>query len=137
MLRTFAIALMSCCSLATAALSPAIPQTPEELTSRFDKAMDAANTRVDAIIAVPDSQRTFENTILAMDDINAHFDRDGSLLAFMGYVHPDAAMREAARGREEIWTNWYIDVGKNEHLYHAIKAYADTNPSLEGERARL
>jgi Zn-dependent oligopeptidase len=55
----------------------------------------------------------------------------------MGYVHPDAAMREAARGREEIWTNWYIDVGKNEHLYHAIKAYADTNPSLEGERARL
>ncbi len=137
MLRTFAIALMSCCSLATAALSPAIPQTPEELTSRFDKAMDAANTRVDAIIAVPDSQRTFENTILAMDDINAHFDRDGNLLAFMGYVHPDAAMREAARGREEIWTNWYIDVGKNEHLYHAIKAYADTNPSLEGERARL
>lgn len=137
MLRTLVIALIGCASFATAALSPAVPQTPKELTRRFDAATAAANARIEAIIAIPDSARTFENTILAMDDINAHFDRDGNLLAFMGYVHPDAAMREAARECEKMWTNWYIDVGKNEELYRAVKAVADTHPQLEGEHARL
>ncbi len=135
--RMFVAAIFGVCSLATAALTPSVPQTPQELTQRFGAAMQEANERIAAIIAVPDSQRTFDNTVLAMDDINAHFDRDGNLLAFMGYVHPDPAMRDAARGCEEAWTNWYIDLGKNETLYTSIKSYADTNPSLTGEDARL
>ena len=137
MFRTLVIALMGSCSLVHAALSPAVPQTPDELGDRFDIALSQANDRIAAIIAVPDDQRTFENTILAMDDISAHFDRDGSLMAFMGHVHPDAAMRDAARSREEAWMNWSIDLGKNEALYSAIKSYADTNPQLDGEHARL
>jgi Zn-dependent oligopeptidase len=137
MFRTLALALMSTCSLATAALLPAVPQTPGELGARFDAALDEANAGIAGIIAIPDSQRTFENTVLAMDDINATFDRDGNLLAFMGYVHPDAAMRDAGRAREKAWTDWSIDLGKNEALYAAIKAYVDTNPELTGERARL
>ena len=137
MFRTLVIALMGSCSLVHAALSPAVPQTPDELGDRFDRALSQANDRIAAIIAVPDDQRTFENTILAMDDISAHFDRDGSLMAFMGHVHPDAAMRDAARSREEAWMNWSIDLGKNEALYSAIKSYADTNPQLDGEHARL
>ena len=137
MFRTLVLALMGSCSIATAALSPAVPQTPTELGDRFDTALAQANERITAIIAIPNEQRTFENTILAMDDINAHFDRDGNLMAFMGYVHPDAAMRDAARAREEAWTNWSIDLGKNEALYRAIQSYANTNPQLDGEHARL
>jgi len=137
MFRMLTLALMCSCPLAAAAISPAVPQTPEELGLRFDTALDEANARIANIIAIPDSQRTFENTVLAMDDINAHFDRAGNLMAFMGYVHPDAAMRKAGRAREEAWTNWSIDLGKNEALYAAIKTYADTNPDLTGEHARL
>ena len=124
-------------STAVASLTPNVPQTPEELTARFDAAMQEADDRVEAIVAVPDAERTYANTIGAMDDINAHFDRDGNMLAFMGYVHPDAAMRDAARDLERRWTNWYVDIGKNEDLYRAVLAYAATDPMLEGERARL
>jgi len=124
-------------TLASAGLTPDVPQTPEELTARFDAAMQEADDRVEAIVAVPDAERTYANTIGAMDDINAHFDRDGNMLAFMGYVHPDAAMRDAARDLERRWTNWYVDIGKNEDLYRAVLAYAATDPMLEGERARL
>ncbi len=124
-------------STASAAVTPHAPQSPGELTARFNAAMQEANDRVAAIIAVPDTQRTYENTIGAMDDINAHFDRDGNMLAFMGYVHPDSAMREAARGVERRWTDWYVDIGKNEDLYAAVLAYAETKPELDGERARL
>jgi len=124
-------------TLASAGLTPDVPQTPEELTARFDAAMQEADDRVEAIVAVPDAERTYANTIGAMDDINAHFDRDGNMLAFMGHVHPDAAMRDAARDLERRWTNWYVDIGKNEDLYRAVLAYAATDPMLEGERARL
>ncbi|MCP4839638.1 MAG: Zn-dependent oligopeptidase [Planctomycetes bacterium] len=120
-----------------ASVMPAVPQTPEAITARFDAAMAEADERVAAIIAVPKGERTYDNTIDAMDAINAHFDRDGNLLAFMGYVHPDAAMRDAARACEERWTNWYIDLGKNESLYQSIQSFADTNPKLDGEDARL
>ena len=124
-------------SAAHASLTPAVPQTPGELTSRFDVAMADADSRIATIIAVPGDQRTFANTIAAMDDMNAHFDRDANMLAFMGYVHPDSAMRDAARGVEQRWTDWYVDTGKNESLYAAVQTYADTQPTLTGERARL
>ncbi len=119
------------------ALTPSTPQTTEELTIRFDAARQAADDRVAAIIAIEDEDRTWANTVGAMDDINAHFDRDGNMLAFMGYVHPDPAMRDAARDIEKRWTNWYVDIGKNEGLYKAVRAYAATQPQLEGEQARL
>ncbi|MDP7030106.1 MAG: M3 family metallopeptidase, partial [Phycisphaerales bacterium] len=124
-------------AVATASVSPTVPQTPDELTARFDQAMQQADNRVAAIIAVPDDARTYANTIGAMDDINAHFDRDGNMLAFMGYVHPDPAMREAARNVERRWTDWYVDIGKDEDLYAAVRAYAETQSKLEGEQARL
>ena len=124
-------------SAAQADLTPAVPQTPGELTSRFDVAMRDADNRIAVIVGVPDDQRTFTNTIAAMDDMNAHFDRDANMLAFMGYVHPDSAMRDAARAVEQRWTDWYVDTGKNEDLYAAVRAYAGTQPTLTGERARL
>ena len=132
-----AAGLLVAATTAVASLAPAVPQSPEELTTRFDRAKQEADDRIAAIIAVPDGARTFANTIGAIDDMNAHFDRDGNMLAFMGYVHPDPAMREAAREIEQRWTNWYVDVGKNEDLYNAVRAYASTEPLLDAEHARL
>ncbi len=138
MLRGYAILISLCWSgLAHAAHTPAVPQTPNELTARFDKAMSEADQRVDAIVSIPVQERTFANTVAALDELHAHFDRDGNMLAFMGYVHPDPAMRGAARDIEQRWTDWYVDFGKNEALYEAVQNYADTNPALEGEQARL
>jgi thimet oligopeptidase len=54
----------------------------------------------------------------------------------MAYVHPDAAIREAAQAGEQLWSDWSIDFASNEDLYKAVKAYADTEPKLHGERAR-
>jgi thimet oligopeptidase len=124
-------------SSAHAGLAPSVPQTPQELTDRFEQAMRDADNRIATIVLVPNGQRTFANTVGALDDMNAHFDRDGNLLTWMGYVHPDAKMRDAARGTEQRWQDWYVDVGKNNALFTAVKSYAATNPQLEGEQARL
>jgi thimet oligopeptidase len=56
---------------------------------------------------------------------------------FMAYVHEDAGIREAAQGAAQMWSDWSIDFATNEYLYRAVKAYADTNPELVGEQARM
>ena len=114
-----------------------IPATPEELTARVEQAFANADVEIAAIIAVPDDQRTFENTLGALDDMMARLDEATLLAVFMSYVHPDAAIRDAAQGGEQLWSDWSIDFATNVDLYNAVKSYADTNPELSGERARM
>ena len=96
-----------------------------------------AEAAVRAVVAVPDGERTYENTLLAIDDLSAQLELDTNMTMFLAYVSPDAATRERGRVAEEHWTNWMIDLSTYEPLYQAVKDYADTEPELSGERARL
>jgi thimet oligopeptidase len=118
-----------------AADAPAAPAAGKP--SPVAAAIQNANAAVKAIVDVPDSKRTFENTIGAIDDLASHLNADTTMLQFMQYVSTDAAERDAGSQATEDVTNYQIDLGKREDLYKAVKAYAATNPKLEGERARL
>ena len=136
------IASIACpilCVVLTADLiaAPRVPQTPEELRTRYDASIDEANKAVDAIVAIPDGQRTYENTILAIDDMNARLDASIGMLLFMAYVHPDPDMRDVSRKSYQDYADWYVMLGKRTDLYEAVKAFSETNPSLDGEHARL
>jgi thimet oligopeptidase len=101
------------------------------------EALKRADEAVERILAVPDGQRNFENTIGALDEIAVRLDNETSMTIFMQYVSTDAAERDASRVADETVTNWLIALGKREDLYRAIKAYADTKPALAGEQKRL
>ena len=113
-----------------------IPSTPAELTERVEAAFAAADVEIAKIVAINDQQRTYENTIGAIDDMMARLDSASNLAVFMAYVHPDAAIREAAQVGEQLWSDWSIDFSSNEDLYKAVKAFAETKPDLQGEHAR-
>ena len=91
----------------------------------------------DGIVAISDDARTFDNTIAAVDDLLAQLEIDTNMMMFMAYVSTDGAERSRGERAEEDVTNWLIDLTKREDLYHAVKAYADTRPALEGEDKRL
>jgi thimet oligopeptidase len=101
------------------------------------EAIEKAETAVAQIVAVSDGERTFDNTIGAIDDLLAQLELDTNMMMFMAYVSTDAAERERGTRAEEDVTNWLIELGKREDLYDAVRAYADSNPDLEGEDARL
>jgi thimet oligopeptidase len=100
-------------------------------------ALARAEQSVDRIVALSDDQRTFENTVGAIDDLITWLELDTNMTMFMAYVSTDAAQREAGQRAEEDYSNWLIDLGKREDLYRAVKAYADTKPRLAGEQKRL
>lgn len=109
----------------------------QEVPQKIKDALKRADDRIAAIVAIPDSQRTFANTPGAFDDLSTQLDTDTSLFIFMQNVSPDATIRAQARAAEEAVGNWSTDVALREDLFKAIKAYADTHPSLQGEQKRF
>lgn len=108
-------------------------QVPANVQSAIAKA-DAAVAR---LVAIPDGQRTFENTILALDNLTDDLNTETSMTIFLSNVSPDAAVRESSRAGEEALNDWAIALGKNEAVYKAVKAYADKRPQLDNEKKRL
>jgi len=109
----------------------------QEVPAKVKDAIKRADEAVATIVAIPDAQRTFDNTVGAADDLLTRLDTETSMAIFMQYVSGDAKERDNARAAEEAVTAWQIQLGKREDLYKAVKAFAATNPTLEGEQKRL
>jgi thimet oligopeptidase len=124
-------------SLALAGLALLGAAWSQEPPQSVKDALKRADAAVQQIVKIPTKQRTFTNTIGAIDDLLVRLDNDTSLILFMQYVSTDENEREASRAAEEAVNNWLIELGKREDLYKAVKGYADTKPKLEGEKKRL
>lgn len=109
----------------------------QDVPQKIKDALQRADDGIAKIISVPTGQRTFDNTLGELDDITTRLDTETSPFVFLQFVSTNPTERDAARAADEAVTNWSIEIGKNEKLYNAIKAYADTKPSLEGEQKRL
>ena len=109
----------------------------QEIPKSVQEALDRANKTIAEIIAIPDSQRTFENTLGRLDAMSVELDNATSLTAFMQFVSTNAGERDSARATDEAVSNFGIELAKREDLYKAIKAYAESKPNLTGEQKRI
>lgn len=125
--KLFLIALWAFTSLV------AFGQAPQNVVD----ALEEADKSIDEIVAIPASQRTFDNTLGAFDWVLAKVDIDTSLTVFMQFVSTDAEQRASSRAADELVSEWFIGVTKREDLYRAIKEFADKKPSLEPDQQRL
>ena len=92
---------------------------------------------LDAVVAIPDEQRTFDNTVLAYERA---FERYGDALGmsgFLSYVSVDKSFRDAALALQMQMSQYMVDVATRRDVYRAIKAYADTQPRLESDQSLL
>ncbi|MBS1716792.1 MAG: Zn-dependent oligopeptidase [Armatimonadetes bacterium] len=108
-----------------------------EVPDSIKQAIKHADEAVAKIVAIPAGKRTYENTLLALDDLNARLENETSLFVFYANVAPDAATRDQAREADELVSNYGTELGLREDLYKAIKEYADSKPKLSGVQARL
>jgi thimet oligopeptidase len=129
--------LFATIALGAAALLAAPAPADFDPDSPIAPQLAAAEAAVEAIIAVPDNARTYNNTLGALDDLVAHLDFNTGMTLFLAYVSTDAAERERGQRAEEDLQSWIIDLTKREDLYRAIKAYADSSPRLRPEQWRL
>ena len=111
--------------------------TPEEVTRACEEAIAACDSAVDAIVATRDGERTFANTLGALEAATDGVGQASGQYAFMAYVADNGDVRDAARASEERIDKYFVDLSFREDLYAATKAYAGRGEALEGEEARL
>jgi thimet oligopeptidase len=111
------------------------PDTIAELTSETIARCDELIAQVVAV----DTDRTFADTLAPIEEVTATLALAYGQGPFLSHVHPDAAVRDAARESEEALSKWQVGIIFRRDLYEAISAYAATSEaaSLEGESKRL
>lgn len=70
--------------------------TPSHITQATDSIIAHSKRELEKLYAVDDSERTFENTMLALDDIGDGIQKIGSLTHLIQNTHPDSLMRNTA-----------------------------------------
>ena len=94
------------------ALAIAAPKGPaDQIASAVADALASGDAAVARIVDVPSEQRTYDNTVGAIDDIVAQLELDTNMILFMPYVSSEAEVREAGQQAEVAVQDWLIDPG--------------------------
>jgi len=97
-----------------------------DILAATDITLAEAATILDEILAVLDESRTFENTILRLDDIYNIVGKVDNPAGLMSQVHTSAAIRDEADSSMILFSKFMNDLSVNEDLYNAIVAYGKT-----------
>ena len=75
-----------------------LPLLVAPVSEDVEASLASATAAIDAIVAMPEDERTFSNSVLAIDDVQARAFMDTRMTSFLANVSTDAAVRE--RGRD-------------------------------------
>jgi thimet oligopeptidase len=95
------------------------------------------NAALDRLGALKPREVTFDNTVRALDDIGYQISLADDRFGLIKETSTDAAMRDAATDALKALEEWSVGIEYREDVYKAVKAYADKQPKLQGEDARL
>ena len=109
----------------------------EELAPTEAAARAQLEKDLDDLVGIPDEQRTFENTVLGYERAFERYSHALGMSGFLAEVSTDKNFRDAALALEMEMSQHMIDIATRRDVYRAIKAYADTKPTLEPDQARL
>ena len=111
--------------------------TADSVRQVVDDAIERGEELVASVVGV-EGERTWENTMAPLDDLDDVVVRANGIGPFMARVHPDREVRDAAQEAEEKLSKWTSDLVFRRDLYEAIEEYASTDEAetLDGEQAR-
>ena len=116
---------------------PQFETTTNAITATANLTMTNANAALDRIGKLSAGEVDFTNTIRALDDNGVQVGEAMNRLYLIKETSTNAAMREAATEAVKQLQDWGVSLDYREDVYHAVKAFADTQPKLSGEEAKL
>jgi len=116
---------------------PAFETTTNAIGATTARTMSAASAALDRVGRLGPAQVNFANTVGALDDISFQIGAVMNRLSLLKETSTSAAMRDAATDALKTLQEWAVGLDYREDVYRAVKAYADTKPTLAGEEAKL
>lgn len=113
--------------------------TAENIKEATDVSIKEAREALVKLYAIPKEKRTFDNTILELDNI---YNRAGNVygcIYLMNSTHPDDAVRNMAQESNAEFSKFFNEISLDENLYRAVKDYSETAEakSLKGYKSRF
>lgn len=104
------------------------PKNTNELDARSNRCIGDMQNKINQIIKIDDSKQTFENTILAFDEISSSYYPIYYITHAITLICPDKELRRHAYKILLKLHNFFIDnVEFNTELYKTIKKYYERN----------
>ncbi len=91
------------------------------------------------IYDIPKEKRTFDNTMLAIDDAINVFSNVSNIVYLMAYTHSDSAMRNRSQEAISEFSKFSNELSIDEKLYRAVKDFSETEEGkkLDGYKKRF
>ena len=109
--------------------------TPLEIRDLSNQIIKKANASVNEVVAFK-GKRTFENTILAIDNIQYQLEFDSTPLVFYQSVATTKERREAAKFSDKTVGDYNTDLWMRDDVYNLYKEYK-ANAVKDGSYAKL
>ena len=116
---------------------PTFETTPAAVNLAVTNAIKEATAALDRIGSLKSNQVNFTNTIRALDDLGYILSTADNRLSLIQQTSTNAEVRDATTDALKALESWMVSIDYRKDVYHAVKAYADTKPKLEGEDAKL
>ncbi|WP_456373515.1 M3 family metallopeptidase [Thiolapillus sp.] len=110
-------------------------KTPAQIQATLETAISVSDQRLAAIIARKPEQRTFANTITALDQAYFPVTLASERLDVIQETSPSKEMRDVATAAIQRLETWFVDTSFRRDLYETIKSFAATHPQVSGEDA--
>lgn len=98
---------------------------PEQIAQRLDTARTACDARLAAVVALPDAQRTFANTVAELEDATVTFADAAGRLDVLANIHTEATVRDAAAMAQMQAGQYLVEVSARRDIYGAVKGWLD------------
>lgn len=101
--------------------------TADHISQATDSIIAHCKRELDKIYQVSSGDRTFDNTMLALDDMGNDLERIGSMINLMQNTHPDSVIRDVALESSTTIEKFVNEFSLSEDLYNAVKEYSKTS----------
>ncbi len=98
--------------------------TPAQISTRIEDAEKSCDAALATIAALPASERTFANTMEALDLAVAAYMDAATRLGILKDIHTDREVRAAAAQAEERAGKYFVKLASRRDLYAAVKAFS-------------
>jgi thimet oligopeptidase len=116
---------------------PDFETTPDAVRQSLTHALSVADRALDDVARVRPEAATFDNTLGALDLASFHAVAVANRLNLIKETSPDAAVRDAASEAIKRFSEWSVGLEYREDVYRAIQGFADRQPALAPEPAKL
>ena len=113
--------------------------TAEHIRSATESIQEKVNADIERIVTIDDAKRTYQNTLLALDDLNARFADVYTTIYLLSSTHADSLIRNTALESRVTLGQFENEITLNEELYKAVKVYSEMEEAseLEGYQAKF